>query len=244
LPVQEEAHYDVRYGLLGSVGDVTLSVGGIDAGADGTRVLKIRGAGQGSVLGLGSMRRRIESELDLTSLAPRRWTVVRQRANEKDGAGTIDSGARGAGNAWTLERLNPGQASARQSVTFQAPTDDPLGLLWRLRTIPPGTGQSQTHQLLDGLNGPVRIDHQIRVSGQGFAELTGRKLQPGPLSVDPVFERLFVDVQAGEKISGKQSGRAVEIVGIVRPRKRLELPRVDRPLRRVEPHDVGIRCEQ
>jgi hypothetical protein len=36
-------------------------------------------------------------------------------------------------------------------VTFQTPTNDPLGLLWRLRTIPPGAGKSETHQLLDGL---------------------------------------------------------------------------------------------
>jgi hypothetical protein len=170
LPVQEEARYDVRYGLLGSVGEVMLSVGGIDAGADGTRVLKIRGVGQGAVLGLGSMRRRIESELDLSLLAPRRWTVVRQRPNDKDGGGTVDSGARGAGNAWTLERTNPGQAPAKQSVTFQAPTDDPLGLLWRLRTIPPGAGQSQTHQLLDGLQ-LWRVD----VTAAGAAEILSER---------------------------------------------------------------------
>lgn len=166
LPVQEEARYDVRYGLLGSVGEVMLSVGSIQASADGSRVLKIRGAGQGAVLGLGSMRRRIESELDLTSLAPRRWTVVRQRANDNADGGTVDSGARGAGNVWNLERVNPGQAPARQSVTFQAPIDDPLGLLWRLRTIPPGAGQSQTHQLLDGLQ-LWRVD----VTAAGTAEI-------------------------------------------------------------------------
>lgn len=154
LPTQEEARYDVRYGLLGSVGQVTVSVGAVDTRTDGARVLTVRGAGQGAVLGLGSMRRRIESEVDLTSLAPRRWTAVRTRGNGPEGkeaAEMTDRGARGAGNAWTLEREARGQPPARQAITFQARTDDPLSLLWRLRTIPPARGQSETHQLLDGM---------------------------------------------------------------------------------------------
>lgn len=154
LPTLEEARYDVRYGLLGSVGNVTVSAGGVDTGADGARVLTVRGNGHGAVLGLGSMRRRIESEVELASLAPRRWTAVRTRGNEAEGKNTpdmIDRGARGAGNAWTLEREARGQSPARQAITFQTRTDDPLSLLWRLRTIPPQRGQSETHQLLDGL---------------------------------------------------------------------------------------------
>jgi hypothetical protein len=152
--------------LLGSVGEVTLSAGAIDAGADGIRVVRVHGAGQGAVLGLGSMRRRIESELDLTSLGPRKWTTIRLRAGEKDGAGTVDSGARGPGNAWTLERSAPGQPPARQTVTFQSRTDDPLGLLWLLRTTPPGPGKTETHQILDGM-----ALWRVEVTGANSAEI-------------------------------------------------------------------------
>lgn len=150
VPVQEEARYDVRYGWLGSVGEVVLSAGAIDRASDGFRILKLRGEGQGAVLGLGALRRQLESEIELVSLGARRWTAARPSAKAGAGGGPIDTATRASGNAWVLERATPGQPPARQTVTFQAPTTDPLGLLWRVRTAPPAIGHDESYQLLDG----------------------------------------------------------------------------------------------
>jgi hypothetical protein len=150
LPLYEEAHYDIQYGLLGSVGQLGFSVGGL-TGPDGSEVVNVHGAGAGAVWGLGGMERRIDAEFDPRALGSRRWSVVRLKTGQHANEETIDTAARGDRDAILLERKAPGQPPSRQTVTFAAPTSDPLGILWRLRTAPPALHHTETLQVLDGL---------------------------------------------------------------------------------------------
>jgi hypothetical protein len=151
LPLRQEARYDIRYGLLGSVGALTFSAGSIGPAADGTRVIKVQGSGRGAVLGLGGIQRKVEAEFDPVTLESRRWSILRARDGQPDTVGTLDTALRGAGGTLVLDRTITGQPPSRQTVKFAVPTSDPIGLLWRLRTNPPGPGQTETAQLLDGL---------------------------------------------------------------------------------------------
>ena len=151
LPLFQTARYDIRYGLLGSVGALTFSVGGVRLANDGAHVVNVQGAGRGAVLGLGGIQRKIEAEFDPATLESRRWSILRARDGQPEADGTLDTAARGPGGTLLLGRATPGQPPSRQTVQFTVPTSDPLGLLWRLRTRPPAPGQTETVQLLDGL---------------------------------------------------------------------------------------------
>ena len=151
LPLYEEARYDIQYGLLGSVGQLGFSVGGLTTGPDGSEMVNVHGAGAGAVWGLGGMERRIDAEFDPRVLGSRRWTIVRIKSGQHAGEGTIDTAASGDRGATLLERKAPGEPPSRQTVMFAVPTSDPLGILWRLRTAPPALGHTETLQLLDGL---------------------------------------------------------------------------------------------
>lgn len=151
LPLFHQARYDIRYGILGSVGTLTFSVGGVAKGADGAPLVKVEGAGAGAVMGLGAIQRKIEAEFDPLTLQSRRWTILRMRNGQSEDQGIRDTGAREKSGAVLLERSQPGRGLARQTVTFAVPTSDPLGLLWRLRTAPPAPGRTEVLHLLDGL---------------------------------------------------------------------------------------------
>ena len=150
LPQNEEARYDIQYGILGSVGALSISVGGVTGAADGSEVINVHGAGEGAILGMGGTQRHIDAEFDPRALGSRRWTVIRLKSGQRLDEGTSDAATPGAGGAVILERHVPGQPPSRQTVTFAVPTSDPLGVLWRLRTAPPDVGQTTTLQLLDG----------------------------------------------------------------------------------------------
>jgi len=64
FPRSEIARYDIRYGMLGSIGRLELRTAGATPAADGRSIVKLRGSGHGSVFGLGSMDRRFEADFD------------------------------------------------------------------------------------------------------------------------------------------------------------------------------------
>ena len=154
LPLFHQARYDIRYGLLGSVGTLTFSVGGVAERPDGSQLVKVEGAGAGAVLGLGAIARKIEADFDPITLQSRRWSIVRLRNGQPDQQGIRDTGARDVGGTLLLERTRPGEPPARETLNAnvpEIPTSDPLGLLWRLRTAPPAPGKTEVLRLLDGL---------------------------------------------------------------------------------------------
>ena len=151
LPREEEARYDVRYGVLGSIGRLTVSAGAVTVAGDGATIVEVRGLGEGSVLGLGKMQRRLAADFDPRTLASRRWEVAHRHGGNDDADELVDRGERGGRNEIRLERRRPGQPEERMTLAFQAPTSDPLGMLWELRTAPPALGASHTSQVLDGL---------------------------------------------------------------------------------------------
>lgn len=154
LPLFHQARYDIRYGMLGSVGTLTFSVGGVAERPDGSRLVKVEGAGAGAVLGLGAIARKIEADFDPVTLQSRRWSIVRLRNGQPDHQGIRDTGSRDAAGALLLERTRPGEPPSRETLNVNVPaipTSDPLGLLWRLRTAPPNPGKTEVLHLLDGL---------------------------------------------------------------------------------------------
>jgi hypothetical protein len=157
LPLFHQARYDIRYGILGSVGTLSFSVGGVAERPDGSRLVKVEGTGAGAVLGLGAIARKIEADFDPILLQSRRWSVVRLRNGQPEQQGIRDTGSRDAAGVLVLERTRPGtklgEAPSRETLNVNAdiPTSDPLGLLWRLRTAPPEPGKTEVVHLLDGL---------------------------------------------------------------------------------------------
>ena len=146
-PHDETLRYDVRYGVFGSIGSLQVSSGALAARPGGAPTVRLRGAGSGSVMGLGAMKNQIDAEFDSWSRGSRRWTSARGDA----GAQTIDTGSWDAAGQAHLLRRKPGTRD--EAYNFRAPlqTSDPLGLIWRLRTSPPPLGGSDVIQVVDGL---------------------------------------------------------------------------------------------
>jgi len=144
-PHDEAIRYDVRYGVLGSIGSLRVLAGALTPGAQPT--VHLQGEGSGSVLGLGSMQSRIDADFDAGLRGSRQWTAARGDA----GARTVDSGAWDAAGRAHLIRRKPGQPDEAYHFPAVLQTSDPLGLIWRLRTVPPPLGTSDTIQVIDGL---------------------------------------------------------------------------------------------
>lgn len=146
-PHDETLHYDIRYGVLGSIGSLRVSSGALAARPGAAPSVRLHGAGSGSVLGLGSMRNQVDAEFDSWTRGSRRWTSARGDG----GARTVDSGSWDTSGQTHLSRRKPGTPD--ETYNFRAPvqTSDPLGLIWRLRTSPPPLGGSDVLQIVDGL---------------------------------------------------------------------------------------------
>lgn len=151
LPFDESVRYDVRYGLLGSIGELVASAGSIAYPPTGPPVVTLRGAGRGEVLGLGGMERRIESEFDVRALGSRRWTEARRKAGQRVEDETVDVGERNERGENRVHRRMPGKPDETQTFMSVVPTSDFLGLIWRLRTAPPALGHADVARVLDGL---------------------------------------------------------------------------------------------
>lgn len=144
--MREQARYRISYGLLGGVGEVSLSIDDEHAGTDG-RLVKAEAVAEGAILGMGSMKKRIEVEFDPAAQGSRRWTTVRVRGG-KTTTDVIDQPRTGA---LQLARWRDGQNTERHQASFALSTFDALGLLLRLRISPPEPGKTVVLQLLDGL---------------------------------------------------------------------------------------------
>ena len=151
LPRDESVRYDVRYGLLGSIGDLVVSAGSVAYPPAGSPVVTVRGTGRGEVLGLGGMERRIESEFDVRALGSRRWTEARRKSGQRVEDETVDVGERSEQGENRVHRRMPGKPDETQTFMSAVPTSDFLGLIWRLRTAPPSLGQADVARVLDGL---------------------------------------------------------------------------------------------
>jgi hypothetical protein len=151
LPHHEQTRYDVRYGILGSIGELSLSAGGVIVERDGSPIVKVHGAGNGAILGLGGMEHRLDADFDPRTLSSRRWVVARRKRGGDAQDETVDRGERVRRDEIQLQRRQPGRPDERFTLTLVVSTSDPLGMLWRLRTAPPPLGSSQTSQVFDGL---------------------------------------------------------------------------------------------
>ena len=144
-PHDETIRYDIRYGVLGSIGSLRVSAGALAAGGQPT--VRLQGAGSGSVLGFGAMQSQIDAEFDAGLRGSRRWTTARGEA----GAQTVDTGSWDDAGQAHLARRKAGQPDEAYNFPTALQTSDPLGLIWRLRTAPPPLGASDTLQVVDGL---------------------------------------------------------------------------------------------
>jgi hypothetical protein len=151
FPRAEAARYDIRYGLLGSIGQLELHTAGVVAFADGRSMVKLRGSGHGSILGMGSMDRRFEADFDTVALESRRWVDTRRGGGERADQATVDRGERGRPGETRLRRHRPGRADETHAVASSLPTMDALGLLSRWRRALPVLGQEDVVQILDGM---------------------------------------------------------------------------------------------
>ena len=151
FPRSEAARYDIRYGLLGSIGQLELRTAGTIAFTDGRSIVKLRGSGHGSILGMGSMDRRFEADFDTVALESRRWVDTRRSSGERVDQATVDRGERGRPGETRLRRHKPGRTDETHALASPIPTMDALGLLSRWRRALPALGQEDVVQILDGL---------------------------------------------------------------------------------------------
>jgi hypothetical protein len=142
----ERSTYDVRYGLLGRVGELTLSAtlptpagqrgqaaspSLAAAGAEGSAaVVAIRADGSGQVLGLGRFQRTIDTEFDLHRRASSRWRSTRRSIGLRSDEIVSDSVVRQPGDRLSIERrkwlANTAAAPvARTSPSPPAPLQSP-----------------------------------------------------------------------------------------------------------------------
>jgi hypothetical protein len=151
LPREESVRYDIRYGLLGSIGSLSIDAGAVAFDDPGTPVVTVRAAGRGAVLGLGGVERRIETEFDVRALGSRRWKEARRKEGTGPEHETVDLGERTARGENRVQRRAPGKAEEIQRFLSVLPTSDLLGTIWRLRTAPPAFGRTEVALVLDGL---------------------------------------------------------------------------------------------
>jgi len=151
FPRAEAARYDIRYGLLGSIGQLELRTAGVVAVTEGRSIVKLRGSGHGAILGMGAMDRRFEADFDTVALESRRWVDTRRSGAERADQATVDRGEHGRPGETRLRRHKPGRADEVHALASPLPTMDALGLLSRWRRALPALGQQDVVQILDGL---------------------------------------------------------------------------------------------
>jgi hypothetical protein len=140
LPAPETASYRVSYGMLGQVAAATIS---LTPGAQ-SRTVHAVGRGNGAVLGFGQTEKHIESDFDLQTLKPTRWTITRLTGDER----VTDIAEQAELGKVSLVRKRPGRPDQVDSFTRATAVLDPLGLLMRIRFGPMSAPSS--FEILDG----------------------------------------------------------------------------------------------
>jgi hypothetical protein len=146
LAVPELASYEIRYGLFGEVGRLSLLLRTPSEKAPRTLQVTAVGAGEGAILGLGHMRKTVETAFDVTRLSPASWITSRWR----DGEQVEDRGHMQPDGVWALERRRTGKQAELQQARFALPILDPVALVLRLRVAPPAIGRRESLLLMDG----------------------------------------------------------------------------------------------
>jgi hypothetical protein len=166
LTMSERARYRIAYGAF-DVGEISLVLDAdTRAGSGpGTPLLRARGQGEGSILGLGRLATQIETEFDPGRLSSRRWTSTRIR----DGATVRDRIDQSEDGKLAMARARDGQPGSSANVAVPAPVLDPVGLLLRLRASPPVVGAPP--QVLNVVDGQALW--RITVNGAGYDMLDG-----------------------------------------------------------------------
>jgi hypothetical protein len=140
LTLEERAQYRIAFGILGQLGQLTIS---LSPGAAGGPV-RVVGQAHGSLLGFGETDKRLETELDPRSLGARRWTAVRTSG----GKTVTDFAQQAEPGLVNMMRRRTGRPDRPAALKRAAPVLDPLTFLMRLRVAPPATPQAV--EVLDG----------------------------------------------------------------------------------------------
>jgi hypothetical protein len=143
VATEEMAHYRVSYGLLGDLGGITVT---LTPGAGPDRALGVRatGKGRGSMLGIGEIEKRVETEVDARARTTSRWVNSKTEGNRV----TVDTIHQPAEGNISLVRRRAGESDRAESFQRQRTVHDPVGFLLRMRLSPP-TGR-ETVEVLDG----------------------------------------------------------------------------------------------
>jgi hypothetical protein len=147
LSASELARYRIAYGVL-NIGEISLAITAPSkqAGADGMLV-RARGHGQGSILGMGGLENSIDAEFDAAHLASRRWSSARKRGDDA----IHDVGEQRRQGEIDLTRQHEGKPPQRALAKVAGPALDPIGFLLRVRAAPPAPGaRPEVLYVLDG----------------------------------------------------------------------------------------------
>jgi hypothetical protein len=140
LTREERAQYRIAFGILGQLGQLTISQS--PAGADGN--MHITGQAHGSLLGLGETDKRLETELDPRALSARRWVAVRTSG----GKSVTDFAQQPQPGMVAMLRRRTGKPDRPAALRRGGSVLDPLTFLLRLRVAPPAA--PQRYEVIDG----------------------------------------------------------------------------------------------
>jgi hypothetical protein len=184
LAMRETARYRVHYGLLGSVGELQLSIA--DEVRDGAaRLVRMGGTGEGSIFGFGRMRTRVQSEFDPALLGSRRWISARWKGDQAV-TDTIDQPQ--PGSITLRRRRGEDPFEQTQQVRVLPPILDPVAFIARVRLAPPPAGRPQTLQVLEG-----RALWRVTLATAGVRELPDGRSGATALRIDGRAEPIFFD---------------------------------------------------
>jgi uncharacterized protein DUF3108 len=141
LSRQERAQYRIAFGILGQLGQLTISQ---TPATPGEGIMRLVGQAHGSLLGFGETDKRLETELDPRSLAARRWIAVRTSG----GKSVTDFAQQGQPGFVAMVRKRTGKPDRPASLKRIGSVLDPLTFLLQLRVAPPTA--AQRFEVLDG----------------------------------------------------------------------------------------------